>query len=111
METTSGPQYGWLDVVRVHRADSRQERPLIRVRLQLGIDKYTAASLAWTLLQRQRNQVPESAFGHRVLVGEQSVVGAQLELPRACARVADNSRAQAPRVTGRNPRGEEDPGV
>ena len=111
MDTTGGPQYGWLDIVRVHRADSRQERPLIRVRLQLGVDKYTTASLAWPLLQRQRNQVPEPAFGHRVLVGEQPVVGVQLELPRACARVADDGRAQAPRVTGRNPAGEKYPGV
>jgi hypothetical protein len=50
MDATSGPQYGWLDVVRVHWADTRQERPLVRVRLQLGIDKYTAASLAWPLV-------------------------------------------------------------
>jgi len=38
MDAASGPQYGWLDVVRVHWADTRQERPLIRVRLQRGID-------------------------------------------------------------------------
>jgi hypothetical protein len=111
MDTTGGPQYCWLDVVSVHRADGRQERPLIRVRLQLGIDKHTAASLAWPLLQRQRNQVPEPAFGHRVLVGEQPVVGVQLELPHARARMADDGGAQAPRVAGRNPAGEEYPGV
>ena len=93
MNTTSGPQYGWLDVVRVHRADTRQERPLIRVRLQLRIDKYTAASLARPLLQRQRNQVAKPTLGHRVLIGKQSVVGFQLKLPRTSARVANDGRA------------------
>src|ERR1700690_2852179 len=103
MNATSGPQNCWLDVVRVHRPDGREERPLIRVRLQLGVDKHTAAFLAWPLLQRQGNQVAEPAFGHRVLVGEQPVIGVQLKLPRARAGVADYGRTQAPRVTGGNP--------
>src|SRR5205807_383226 len=111
MDTTRGLQYGWFDVARFHRTDSRQKRPLIRVRLQFGIDKYTAASLAWPLLQRQRNEIPQSAFWHRVLAGKQPVVGVQLELPGARARVADDGRAQAPRVAGRNPAGEKYPGV
>lgn len=63
-------QNGGLVVVRRHRQDGGQERPLISVRPQVSIDEHTESLLARCFLQWQRDQIAETAFGHRILIGE-----------------------------------------
>jgi hypothetical protein len=49
--------------------------------MEAGINEHTVTRLARRKLQGERNQVPEPAFGHRVLVGEKPIVGIETEPP------------------------------
>ncbi|OIQ72318.1 hypothetical protein GALL_460570 [mine drainage metagenome] len=111
MPATRGPQDGRLNVVRGHRLDGGQECPLVRVGAQLGVDEDAETLIPRALLQRQGDQVAEPAFGYRVLIREQPVVGREPELPRARAGVADGGRAQAADIACRHAAGEEHPGM
>ena len=61
---------GGLDIVCRHWQDGGQERPLIPVRSQVSIDEHTKPLLTRMLLQWQCDQIAETAFGHRILIGE-----------------------------------------
>ena len=54
--------------------------PLIGIGLQVVIHEHAATPLPGFLLQRQGDQVAEAPLRHGVLIGEQPVVGAQLQL-------------------------------
>ena len=81
------------------------------VRPEVSIHKYTASVFTRMLLQWQRDQIAKTAFGHRILIGEQPVIGFELELPRAGASVADDGRTKSACVPSRHAAGEENPGM
>jgi hypothetical protein len=109
MAAAGRTQDRWIDVARRHGLHRRQKAPLVGVRLQGIVHEHAAAVLARHLLQRQRDQVAEAAFGHRVLVREQPVIGCELQLPGAGTGVADERRAEPSRIPRCNVRREEDP--
>ena len=57
--------------------DLRQKSPLVSIRMEMLIYEDAVAVFARRLLQRQGNQIAESAPGHRVLIGEEPVVGSE----------------------------------
>ena len=63
------------------------------------------------LLQWQRDQIAETTLGHRILIGEQAVVGFEFQLASASTGVADDGRAESARIPSRYDAGEENPGV
>lgn len=105
------PQDSGFDIVCRHRQDAGQKCPLIPVGSQVGIHKHTATVLTWMLLQWQRDQVAEAAFGHRILIGKQPVIRFEFELASAGAGMADDGGAESARITSGNGAGEENPGV
>ena len=111
MHAACSAQDGRFNVVRRHRLDRIQESPLIGITAQGCIHEHTATVLTRFLLQGQSNQVAEAALGHRVLVGEKSVIGFELELSGSSAGMADNSGAQSPGITGRHAARKENPCV
>jgi hypothetical protein len=98
VDATGSTQDGRLDVMQRHGLDGREKGPLVAVRDQVGIDEDTEAVVARVLLQRQGDQVAETPFGHRVLVGIQAVVGRQFELASTRTGVAEDGRSQAPGI-------------
>ena len=111
VRVTRCAQDGGLDVVRRHWHNGCEEGPLILVRPEVSIHKYTASVFTRMLLQWQCDQIAKTAFGHRILIGEQPVVGFELELPRAGASVADDGRTESACVPSRHAAGEENPGM
>lgn len=73
-----------------HRLDSGEESPLIVVRAQITVHENTATPFTGSLLQWQCNQVAETTFGHRILIGKQPVIGLKLELPGPGTGMADD---------------------
>ena len=63
-----------LDSVSRHSFEACQKCPLILVRTEFQIDKNTVSLCTRNLLQRQSDQVAKTSHGHRLLVGEESVV-------------------------------------
>src|SRR5690606_25445503 len=100
MHATRGANDRRLDVVWRQRPDRRQERPLVRVWSQVGVDKHSEAVLPRPLLQRQGDQIAEAALGHDVLIWKQSIVRREFQLPRARAGVTDDGRAQPTGIPG-----------
>ncbi len=88
--------------------DRGEEGPLVGINTQVVIDENTVAGFTGFLLQGQGNQVTETTLGHSVLVGKQSVVRGQAELPGTVARVADDGCAQASGIACRYRSREED---
>ncbi|MNC15945.1 hypothetical protein D3C75_637880 [compost metagenome] len=100
---------GRIDILHSHRLDAGQECPLIGIRFQFIVHEDAASVLAGFLLQGQCDQVAEAAFRHSVLVREQSVIRAQLELASPSAGMANNRRAQPPGVLGSDRFSEKNP--
>src|SRR5262249_46472232 len=73
-----------------HSLQTREEAPLIRIGTEVVIHKDAVSRLARNFLQRESNQVPKSAFGHRVLVREKSVIRVQTNLVPALHRLGQN---------------------
>ena len=99
------------DIVRRHWQDGGRERPLIPARSQVSIDEHATSVFTRMLLQWQRDQVAKTAFGHRILIGEQAVVGFELQLAIAGESVADDGRAESACIPSRYAAGEENPSV
>lgn len=80
-------------------------------RAQFRINEYAAAVLAGQFLQWQGDQVAKTTLGHRVLIGEQAIVGRELQLPGTRAGMTDDGRAQAAGIARRHSASEKHPGV
>jgi hypothetical protein len=53
------------------------------------------------MLQRKRNQISETAFGHRVLTGKKAIVRIETDLMASFHRSGKNCSAKFPREVGR----------
>ncbi len=60
-----------------------KKRPLVLMRLELLVQENAVARRPGLLLQRQRNQVAEAAFGQGILVGKQPVIRSQADFRAA----------------------------
>ena len=67
-----------------NRGQRRQERPLVIMGPQVGVDKDAVASFARCPLQRKRDQVAEPAERHGILAGEQPIVGDEADIGGTC---------------------------
>ena len=111
MPAAGRAQDGRLNVLWRHRTDGGEERPLVGIGTQCRVHKHAAAVLARLFLQWQCNQVAESSLWHRVLIGEETVIGLERQLPGAGAGVADDRGTQSAGVAGGNASGKEQPCV
>ena len=91
--------------------DRREERPLIGVRRESLVEELRVARGASGVLERQRDEVAESPARHRVLVGEQPVVGAEREVMAPGHGLGKEEAAHPPGGDRRNRGGEEEPRV
>ena len=71
-----------------------EKPPLVGVWHELIVDEDRVPHLTRTVLERQRNEIAESAPGQGVLVGEQAIVRSQAELMTATHRLGDDVAAQ-----------------
>ena len=92
-----------------HPAELREVRPLVGKRIEVGIDEHAVAGLSWPALQRQGDQVAESAVRQRVLAGKEPVIGTESEVGPLIHRLGEQQRAQPPRETRRHLGVEEQP--
>lgn len=76
--------------------DRRQEGLLIRVRRQSRVEKLRVARRTSGVLERQRDEVAEAPARHRVLIGEQAVVGAERDLMTPGHRLGEEEAAHPP---------------
>jgi hypothetical protein len=72
----------------------REEAPLIGVWHELVVDEDRVAHLARTVLERQGNEIAESAPGQGVLVGEEAIVLSHAQLMAATHRLGDEVAAE-----------------
>ena len=107
----SGPLGCRRNILHGHRLNAGQKCPLVGIGNQRLIDKNTAAKRASPLLQGQGNQVAKAAFGHAVLIGKQSVIRAQRQLPGTLAGMTDDRGAEQARLIGGDITLEENPGM
>src|SRR2546428_11373889 len=61
-------------------SDRREKCPLVNVRNEIAIEKYTVAALARLLLKRQRDQIAETSLRQSVLVREKTIVRVETEI-------------------------------
>lgn len=61
---------------------------------ELFVHENASSLFAGFLLQRERDQVAETALGQRVLVGKQAVITGQRQLPGAITGVANERDAK-----------------
>ena len=84
-------------------------RPWIGVGSALFVDEDAVARFPRLFLQRQGDQVAESALGQRVLVGKEAVVGIEADLRPALHGFGEQVGAEPPCQGGGNGLGEEQP--
>ncbi len=84
---------------------------IVGVRLEVFVQEDRVPVLARPVLKGQRDQVAEAAAWHRVLAGEQTVVGVQAELVTAGHRLGDEIAAHLSGRRGGNGLVEEEPDV
>ncbi|MFN7924867.1 MAG: hypothetical protein U0Q16_32510 [Bryobacteraceae bacterium] len=84
---------------------------MIIIGAHLFVEKYAAAQLAWSFLERQRDEIPETALGHGVLIREEPIIGIKAELVTALHRLGEQQRSQGARETSGNGPLEENPNV
>ena len=94
-----------------HLAHARKECPLVDPRYVRVIEEHAVALLSGALLQRQGNQIAESALRHRVLIWEQSVVRIQPDVRAALHGFGQQVRPESASLRGRDRTVEEDPDV
>ena len=99
------------DLGKCHPPKAGQQRPLVRVRIEIGIEKYAVAVSARHVLQRQRDEIAKAAFGHRVLTRKEAVVGIETKLMPLLHCPGENGRAEFSRETRRQWRFKENPNV
>ena len=92
-------------------AHAREKRPLVGPRDEMVIEEDAVALLAWSLLQRQGDQVPESSLRHRVLIRKEAVVRIQADVRSPLHRLGQDVRAQPSGQRGWNGFLEEEPDV
>jgi hypothetical protein len=79
--------------------------------MPVGIEEYGIAEVARGFGEREGNEVAETAGGQRVLIGEQSVEGVQVERRLVRGGLGEENGSQFPGEDGGHRFGEEDPGV
>ena len=96
-----------------HALDRGEVRPTAdrREGLELVVEKDRIALLPRFALERQGDEVPETAARHRVLVGEQAVVGVHGELMAAGHGLGDEVAAHPARRRRGDGSREEEPDV
>jgi hypothetical protein len=77
----------------------------------LVIEEDAVSLVAWSFLQRQRNQVPEAAVRHRVLIRKETVVRIQADVRPPFHRLRQNVRPESSGQRGWNGVLEEEPDV
>ena len=87
-------QHDCFDGVSRHPLDACQKLPLIRIGPKFCINKNTVPVCARELLQRKGDQVAKPSFGHRVLVGKESVIGIQSYLVAGLHGSSENCTAK-----------------
>jgi hypothetical protein len=81
------------------------------MRLELVIDEQAEAFFTGFFLERQRDQVSETALGQSILIGKQPVVQFEFQLPSSGAGMADDGGTEAECIAGRYGGREKYPGV
>jgi hypothetical protein len=85
----AGDRHAGLDLGTTEPLHTAEDSPLIRVRLALAVNKQAVAAGARLLLQRQCDQIPEAALGHRILIREEAVIRIKPHLRPAVQRFRD----------------------
>jgi hypothetical protein len=91
--------------------DARETRPLVDPGVTVLVQEDAVAVLAWTALQRQCDEIAETAVRERVLAGEQAVVGVQPDVGALLHRLGEQVRPEPPRQSGWQRIFEEQPDV
>src|SRR5271157_180055 len=68
----------------------RQKRPLVRIWLELLVDKDGISPLPRLLLQRQCNQISKPSFGHSILIRKKAIIRAETDLRTTLHRLGEN---------------------
>ena len=68
----------------------RQKRPLVRIWLELLVNKYGIFPLPRLLLQRQCNQISKPSFGQSILIRKKPIIGAETNLRTTLHRLSEN---------------------
>ncbi|MNN65929.1 hypothetical protein D3C81_1814730 [compost metagenome] len=100
-----------LDILWVHPLNRCQEGPLIGMRFKRVVYKNTVVFGPGSLLQRERDEVPEAALRHIVLIWKQSIIGAERQLARAFTCMTDDCGTEAARIMSRDISLEKNPAV
>ena len=79
------------------------------MRLEPVVDEHAVAALARLLLQRHRDQIPESSLRQRVLIGKEPVVRVQSDVGSPLHRLGQQERAELARKCSRDGVCEEEP--
>ena len=99
------------DVRPANLAHAREKRPLVCVGNEVVIEEHAVVLLAWSLLQRQGDQVPEPSLRHRVLIRKETVVRIQADVRPPLHRLGKDVRSQPSGQRGGNGLLEEEPDV
>ncbi len=83
-----------------HSTDARQKRPLVGMRIEIGIQKNAVTMASRHLLQRQGDQITKAAFWHGVLTWKKAIIGIQSELMPPLHSPSKNRGAKFSRQTG-----------
>jgi hypothetical protein len=81
-----------LDVAGRESPETGEECPLVRPGIEVRVEEDRVPVVPRTSLEGKRDQVAEAASGHRVLVGEESVVGLHGELVPPGHRLGEQER-------------------
>src|SRR5437870_10025339 len=79
--------------------------------MKVGVNEDAVARLARRELQRESNQIPESSFGHRVLVGEKAIIGIKADLMPTLHSSREQQASKFARCDRRQRALKEDPNV
>jgi len=100
-----------LDLRTADPCNRREKRPLIGVWIEIVIEEQAVAPLTRLLLQRQGDQVAESALRQSVLVGKEAVVRIQADVGPVLHRFRENQRTELAGECGRKGLVEKEPHV
>jgi hypothetical protein len=96
----------------VEALDPGEERPLVLVRLETcRVEEDRRVPFTALALERESNEVPEGAFRHEVLGGEEPVVAHEVKLGPDRHRLTEEMHTDPPGRSGGNGPAEEDPDV